>query len=524
MMNEEKNSDFNHGVGHEWREEATDLEVGGDFTLPDYQPQIRRILRTDTVLLPAGRFAGEGRWEFGGVAGYTLIYSDADGKLAAANLDADYEYAVKHSSAPSRCWREDTAEGTVCRPQGPRRVTLRTRVAGNTAFTWDAQSPSKDSLLPEGVDKDRVEWLSETSPRMALFVEEGEEIPFSAAVSPEGVSAEDLRVLWSRYYVEVTETAVTDGGVSVKGQIHLSCTVASGEDTLPTVCETVADFATEVPFDEKKEGDRPLAFGFCRGVTVTPTESGEDTMLLFEGECIVTVCLAGNRPYRSYRDVYGIGQKLHVTYKEEKVAELLGAARGTYPITAHLPRGEEAMEATGVLDTAGRIVSRELTFSRGCATVAGEWEAQLILVGAREGEGGAKFIPATVRAPYRIEIPLEGSREADGGRLHLSLCGAVGRIDGESFSVSATLHAELCAYRNGTFTRVDGITAGEREEGKGSIALYYPEEKETLWSVGKKYGVPLAALAKDNNLAHDAVENAGIGKPLDGISALLVLK
>ena len=58
-------------------------EAGCEFSMPDYQPEIRRLLRVNATLLPPTSYVGAGKAEFVGAVRYDMLYSAADGGLRA---------------------------------------------------------------------------------------------------------------------------------------------------------------------------------------------------------------------------------------------------------------------------------------------------------------------------------------------------------------------------------------------------------------------------------------------------------
>ena len=86
----------NAGKSHQ-RDAAGDTvfcESNGDFILPDYLPEIRKILQVTTDLVPVGKYVGGGRAAFSGNCCHTVTYLDGEGKVASAPLTAPYEVSV----------------------------------------------------------------------------------------------------------------------------------------------------------------------------------------------------------------------------------------------------------------------------------------------------------------------------------------------------------------------------------------------------------------------------------------------
>ena len=52
---------------------AVTSEISGDFTLPDYQPEIKRLLRISASVLPPSKYISERGAEFAGNIDYYVL-------------------------------------------------------------------------------------------------------------------------------------------------------------------------------------------------------------------------------------------------------------------------------------------------------------------------------------------------------------------------------------------------------------------------------------------------------------------
>ena len=55
-------------------ESTVTQEVTGDYTLPDYQPEVRRVLHVGVQILPPAKYVSGNRVELNGNLDYTLLY------------------------------------------------------------------------------------------------------------------------------------------------------------------------------------------------------------------------------------------------------------------------------------------------------------------------------------------------------------------------------------------------------------------------------------------------------------------
>ena len=64
-------------------------DISEDFTLPDYNPEIRRALYVKESMLPPAKFISGNKLDVNGVVDYTLVYISNEGKLCSAPLSAE---------------------------------------------------------------------------------------------------------------------------------------------------------------------------------------------------------------------------------------------------------------------------------------------------------------------------------------------------------------------------------------------------------------------------------------------------
>ena len=60
-----------------------------DHTLPDYLPELRRILRVEARPIPADRYLDDTHAELSGLVAFTVVYADGEGRLAALTQNGD---------------------------------------------------------------------------------------------------------------------------------------------------------------------------------------------------------------------------------------------------------------------------------------------------------------------------------------------------------------------------------------------------------------------------------------------------
>ena len=102
-------------------------EAGGEYTLPDYMPEVRRILRVDCDAAMTGQYDRQDKTEIGGEVRYYLIYLDGEGTLASASFDGTFDCSVPGGEGV-RMQVNPTVENVSCRLGGPRRVSMKANI------------------------------------------------------------------------------------------------------------------------------------------------------------------------------------------------------------------------------------------------------------------------------------------------------------------------------------------------------------------------------------------------------------
>ena len=99
---------------------GTLAELSEDFTLPDYQAEVRRILGVRAQAVIDGKYLSGDELEADGSVIYTVCYADPDGQIAEASETSAFTARVPLKSGDDRYSPADLAlstqtDGAVCR-------------------------------------------------------------------------------------------------------------------------------------------------------------------------------------------------------------------------------------------------------------------------------------------------------------------------------------------------------------------------------------------------------------------------
>ena len=86
-------------------------DITREISLPDYQPEIKRLLRVNATIQPPTRYIGGGNIEFSGNVDFTVLYAGEDGALYCFPFTSEY---VLHTTADADSPLSYFPDQTLC--------------------------------------------------------------------------------------------------------------------------------------------------------------------------------------------------------------------------------------------------------------------------------------------------------------------------------------------------------------------------------------------------------------------------
>ena len=469
-------------------------EVGCDFSMPDYQPEIRRLLRVRATVLPPASYVGAGKAEFSGTVRYDILYSGNDGGLYSATTAENYELSapldkdaeVDYSDEiPVFC--EVCAESVTGRVTAPRKMSLRCRLRGGIkAF---GRHRLCERLLGE-VPNGGVERLNGEGVCAVLTPRFSESFTLSEEVSVEGKEGE-LRVICAEAVMTVAEAVAVEEGIGCRGDAVLKLTVCHEEsDALPYAVTRRIPFAVTVPAD-RFEGLSFRAVAQCVDISTEVTEGGR---VLCDLSATVFAEGQGNVPVMYTADLYASRCESRAVYAEYRFPRAARCVCGNFTQSVYEPLSAYGLEDDcEVLDVSATAATQSVSYDRGKWVVSGESRVNLLL------RTGDEYATHDIVLPFRYETDGEqgepmltaadvqmvtGRARVDGGRLGLECEMAV--------------TARICTAES--LTALTEAQFGEAVEMPTEMIVAFPARGETLWSLAKRYHIPVSTLVKLNSI------------------------
>ena len=484
-------------------------ESSGEYSLPDYNGDIKKILHVGTSVIPSGKFLDGDSGEFSGIISYDVVYLDGENNVTHLGFTTDYEMAVRCSGDRFMEADIDTSiDNYNLRPVGPRKLSAKA-VLSSTAHIME-----REELIYEGdtFTEGEPEVLTEEARvRTCFFDRSGEREWAEELEHLEGVIADEVEILFTGCDVKIDEREISQSGGSHCGELTVFSLVKCGSEAPYRIEKTI-------PFKDSffTSGELPEPFNAGESFVlsdVTVTSLGASVNAEEDGSSIaVSVITEGkmrvstNTPVMLVRDCYLTECKTENEKEELVYSELVGAVARTEKFVSELDRA-----AAGAQEVRNFI----LASARARVNSTEVMENSLKIGGELRFSGIACEVSETGEVSYsnmKIDVPFEqkvnvGCHIPKGARAEcdVSATSAALSVEGDSLVASAVLDiaASVVSDKRASYVCTSLKCEERYESDPVLLTVYYPEPDETLFDIAKKFHKSQISVAATNSITEN---------------------
>lgn len=469
-------------------------ELSGDFVLPDYQPEIKRLLRVSASVLPPSKYIGDRQAEFAGNIDYYVLYIGSDNAPYCAPLTAEYKIDMPFDAdmgesdgylqalGASAAIQPDMISGRVT---APRKLSIKCRLKSRIQIFGempleDGYTHGEDGLQVLRGKVSATECLRGVG---ALLRASDEMI----CDSRDG----EIRVISADGKVLMSEVTCTRDSVVCRGDLYVKLLLCREDDGIPYTAIRKMPLSQTVTLEGVNTGDSASAKGSVCELNVTV----DDGRIDIESGVIIEVQAAHCEDVEYVKDVYSISRKSENGYKMVTVPHAAVCFGGNFTLSDSLALDEAGLApGAHVIDASGTAMVEEYNFEGGKCVISGK--TKFAMLTEKDGEYGIS----------ECELPFS-YRTAANGYFSKAICeceiiSARARADGERVGIDAEVGVMGVAMTYGEEKMLSGAAfGGEISVPRGEFIVCYPSNDDTLWSVAKRYGASLDALRESNRIA-----------------------
>ena len=499
-------------------------ESSAEYVLPDYNEDVRKIIFTAARVNPSGVFADGDELVFSGVIDYNVIYNDQSGEVRSLDFTSDYEFSVKCDHESYIDADANTRIASVyLRPVGPRKLTVRTQLTSDISICKKETVESRGNAL----SGDGAQLLKESVLVHGRKISEPQEREYAEVLAEaDGVNADQVTVLESDADAVITDVRMTEQGVQMKGEVNI-CAVIMSADAPPFVaCKTL-------PIDEMVTLDGEVPDGyFLRGdatsVSLSVTVNPEDMGYNVTANAVVELRVIAdyNESEELIADAYLKECMVESTYEDFSYSQLVDSGMSSFMYETELDRqavGAEGIREVLCLDGSVRVQSCECKEDK--LTIKGEMRfAGASNAVSADGDNSCANIKFTVPFEENVncncQIPQNATAYTD-----VSVGRVKAELDAQKMYISCPVRVNRVITEDkrarylATCDRRDDLPFSRPES---VVTVYYPDAKETLFGIAKRFHTTVRDIAVANSLTESTVSAMGCRGGLSGIKRLVI--
>lgn len=476
-------------------EEKSECRLETEVYLPDYLPDIQKLLRCEIIPRVASEDMLAGRITVEGEAEIRVFYRSAeDGVSCAVALkEFSHTFAVSEPDADYDVSVETTASVNSVRASGPRKIAVKAEVVTSVIAAKNSVLQVAESVY-DGIQarKKRISAISnaESAEREIRVTEElelPETLPDVAAL------------LYTDAFTKIIDVSASKGRCVVKGELTVKPVgvTAEGELVSAEFRFPVSQIFDVPNIDEDHVCDAELQIV---SVYAEPERAADGKNKIVDCEVVLRALLHAyiTSEYDIISDVYSPCSELSVEYSEAKYLTCYDFCRDETSV-----KGQTETEdgISDVIDVSAAAKMIRVSAEGGCIKVEGVVKTDTIYnsqsgVASKKGE-----IPFEFSFPYNCDCQIRCAAEVSVSSVGYNISGE-NTVD---IRCSVGLKASVCAERK--LRAVSEVAeSGEKEScERYPIILYYAESGESAWEIAKKYGASFADMLAENRLEDDVI-------------------
>lgn len=489
-------------------------ELSGDFTLPDYQPEIKRLLRITATVLPASKYIGDREAEFAGNIDYYVLYTGSDNEVYCAPLTADYKIGVPIENAGDMALANMMGYAMISpdmisgRVTSPRKLSIKCRLRARARIFGDMP-------IEDGFDKadGSTEILRGSEPVSRTVCCAGEILRVSDEIISNTGDGE-LRVIGADGKALVNEVTCSDGSVNCRGDLYLKLLMSKENGTAPYSTVRKIPFSQTIASEGVGIGSTASANATVSEMNITVDDGrvGIDVGMMIES------CACKQERMNYIKDIYSTAHEAICEYKTVEMPRAAHSFNGNFTLgeTMTLEEAGIAPSSTPV-DVSGSVYAEDYSFENGRCAVNGKAKFNILL--EKEGE----YSTTDIEMPFRYETDITslGGLRAPNALAQGEVVNARARFDGERLGIDAEVSMSGNVWDSGEVKMLDNVSFGDEiKRNSGEYVVCFPTESDSLWSVAKRYGTPLSSVTQANMLSDTGSPDSA--DSLDGASYLII--
>ncbi len=469
-------------------------DTSEDFTLPDYFPEIRKVLYARESMLTPAKFISGNKLDINGVIDYDLVYVSGDGRLCSAPLSAEYSFSLPLENMSEFEISEgfciiahSVAESSSVRVSAPRRLQIRSHIRTAVSAWGKMLCEEKITGLDEGESVERLEEIEEA---VELVCENSDLV---ALQDEYRLPSTEHRIASAQSNVLIGGVRIEDDVASINGDILIKLLV---------ICDATGEserVLRKIPFDAQTDldgidmSDKPLCT--VNGNVTDLSIEVEDGNAHIEANLVLELC-GVNRHSVSYTgDMYSTDRHCECTMKQCDIPVIICNKNLNLSQNERITIEELGFPETAeIVDINASAIADRVEIEDDVYIVRGNCKYNIIA--RKDGD----YTSHEIRIPFKYDIEAENGAfdDIESSDIVVGVSGVRARLDGEYVSIDSDISLACSLWGKKSVQMLERAELGAPSDRRsGAIVVCYPVSDDTLWSIAKRYSVKRSGISGD---------------------------
>lgn len=489
-------------------EGCKEVPIDLDFSLPDYCPDVQKILKCRVFPNISSRSISGDRLNIDGEANIRVIYLEAENnQIRCCENSVPFSASIDIKSTPENAIPMTFAktEYMNCRAVSQRKIDIH----GAISIFARIYSKSEQNISCSVNGKD-IQQKIESVPVSSLVSVGQQQFSLNEVLDIEGSVSPEL-IVNSSMSVNFNDYKVMPNKVVAKGEAILKVLyiddLSSGN--LGT-SEYKIPISQIVDVPGAKDDGKYIITGEVLGHSekIHPGSDETKNMISLESKLAATVMTYEEKEIGIVSDIYSTKYNLEVENSDVNLMHLESIINESFDQKLSIPMGNANISE--IIDI----------WSENCSSVGTNKENKLIFKNKINicilayGENRVPFyIERTSEFEYEKEIDNLGEDIVCAVRISPKSIGY--RLPSENtIDVKLTCDMNASIFRKFAFNMVSGASFDESKpipkDRTNTLTIYYAEENEPLWNIARKYHTSLRAIKEENDISEDTSEKNAV--------------
>ncbi len=485
-------------------------EVSAEYNLPDYLPDINRLLKVSAKISESNHYLAGDAVEYDGTLKCMILYATGDGTLKNTEFEREFSGMTTVSGTSGDCdiHFEPHIDSITCRLQNPRKLTAKCKLALSTSvYCTDLIAPAIIGKL-NTADEKSLEARTHSIAAMQMTIAEEKNTPISEDIELDSTLPAMEEIISVEMEPYIAEIRASENKVIYKGDILADILYLSAktEDTPAGMPPHFVSFTAKIPITGEIEapGISERYIPFASVIVSTPefrTQTnafGENRTIELDFDYHVSAELYCNEETILTTDMYSTAYES--TCEEETLAynSVFTAKSFNFTAEGNIKSDDSDFHEIVMTTAAVSVAHAEKTGNKLWFT--GTANVSVILT---NGEG--IYLSKNFEIPLRAETDGTSLTHPFDIRTQAMVLSASGKLDGDTIHVNLETFISYILFEKHTETHITKLSVWKEKpissKDRSSLLLCYPAIHDTLWDIAKKYSITTAALMEANNIS-----------------------